>query len=95
MTNVTVISDTRNLRAQSFVVPEEHIAAGPAWEVWWEEIEQDLYLERNSVPCKLQRKVVKIGHNMEHLGITKTKQKLRNRYWFPNMNSMIENILGQ
>ena len=47
------------------------------------------------IPKKLQRKVIKIGHSMGHLGITKTKQMLRRKYWFPMMNSLVENIIGQ
>ena len=47
------------------------------------------------VPTSLQRKVVKTAHKLGHLGITKTKQMLRERYWFPNMNSLAEQIIGQ
>ena len=34
-------------------------------------------------PPTLQRKVVKLGHSLGHLGQTKTKQMLREKYWFP------------
>ena len=42
------------------------------------------------IPHTLQRKVTNIGHNMGHLGKSKTKQMMRARYWFPYMNGMIE-----
>ena len=53
--------------------------------------------ERIIIPVKLQRKVVKIGHSLGHLGKTKTKTKrmLRDRYWFPYMNNMIDNVVDQ
>ncbi|CAG2190385.1 unnamed protein product [Mytilus edulis] len=43
----------------------------------------------------LQRKVIKAAHSMGHLGLTKTKQMLRARYWFPALNSMVEDIIGR
>ena len=51
--------------------------------------------EKIIIPQSLQRKVVKAGHSMGHLGITKTKQMLRDKYWFPRMNILIEEIIGQ
>ena len=47
------------------------------------------------VPAKLQRSVIKAAHNLGHLGMTKTKQMLRQKYWFPEMNTMVEQIIGQ
>ena len=47
------------------------------------------------MPVSLQRKVVKIAHQMGHMGITKTKQMLREKYWFPLMNSLVEQLLNQ
>jgi len=43
----------------------------------------------------LQRKLVKLGHNLGHIhvGKTKTKQILREKYWFPLMNSMIDTAI--
>ena len=37
----------------------------------------------------------KIGHNLQHLGKTKTKQPLREKYWFPLINSMIDTAINQ
>ena len=45
--------------------------------------------QRIVLPEALQRKVVKVLHKLGHLGKTKTKQMLREKYWFPRMNSMI------
>ena len=39
---------------------------------------------------KLQRTVIKASHSLCHLGMTKTKQILRQKYWFPQMNKMVE-----
>jgi hypothetical protein len=58
-------------------------------------IEGLIYRERRLViPENLQRKLVSIGHKMGHLGATKTKQMLRERYWFPEMTTLIDNIVG-
>ena len=52
-------------------------------------------IDRIVIPESLQRKIVKIGHKLGHLGKTKTKQMLREKYWFPAMNSIIDQIIEQ
>lgn len=52
-------------------------------------------IDRIVVPPELQRKIVKIGHRMGHLGKTKTKQMLREKYWFPAMNSIVDTVIEQ
>ncbi len=52
-------------------------------------------LDKIVIPSSLQRKVIKAAHSMGHLGMTKTKQLLRNKYWFPKMNQQVEEILGE
>ncbi|KAJ8045060.1 hypothetical protein HOLleu_07986 [Holothuria leucospilota] len=47
------------------------------------------------IPTSLQRKVVKVAHNMGHLGMTKTKKMLRAKYWFPGLGTLTEKIVGQ
>ena len=47
------------------------------------------------LPAALQRKVVKLEHVERHLGKTKTKQMLREKYWFPLINSMIDTAIDQ
>ena len=47
------------------------------------------------VPEKLQHAVIKAAHSLGHLGMTKTKQMLRHKYWFPGMNRLVEEIIGQ
>lgn len=47
------------------------------------------------IPSCLQRKVIKAAHSLGHLGMTKTKQMLREKYWFPEMNKMTEVLVGQ
>ena len=37
----------------------------------------------------------KLGHNLWHLGKTKAQQLLREKYWFPLMNSMIDRAITQ
>ena len=44
------------------------------------------------LPEKMRMKTIKIAHKMGHMGSTKTKELLRNKYWFPEMNRMIDNI---
>ncbi|CAB4027652.1 Hypothetical predicted protein [Paramuricea clavata] len=51
--------------------------------------------QRIVLPEALQRKVVKVGHKLGHLGTTKTKQMLREKNWFPLMNSMIDTAIDQ
>ena len=54
------------------------------------------FRERRIVlPPTLQRKEVKLGHSLGHLGKTKTKQMLREKYWFLLMNSMIDTAIDQ
>ncbi|XP_022783300.1 uncharacterized protein K02A2.6-like [Stylophora pistillata] len=36
-----------------------------------------------------------MGHSLGHLGKKKTKKMLRKKYWFPYMNSMIDNAIDQ
>ncbi|CAB3995435.1 Retrovirus-related Pol poly from transposon 297 [Paramuricea clavata] len=45
------------------------------------------------IPTNLQRKVVKAAHHLGHLGITKTKRMLWEKYWFPTMNTMTKEKL--
>ena len=51
--------------------------------------------QRIVLPEALQRKIVKIGYSLGHLGKTKTKQLLREKYWFPLMKSMIDTAVDQ
>ena len=57
----------------------------------------DLIFRMNQIiiPTNLQRKVIKAAHHLGHLGMTKTKQMLREKYWFPAMNHMVEQMIGQ
>ena len=47
------------------------------------------------IPRNLQRKVVKSAHSLGHFGMSKTKRMLREKYWFPKMNDIVESIVGQ
>ena len=47
------------------------------------------------IPRNLQRKVVKSAHSLGHFGMSKTKRMLREKYWFPKMNNIVESIVGQ
>ncbi|XP_041470031.1 uncharacterized protein K02A2.6-like [Lytechinus variegatus] len=40
------------------------------------------------IPATLQRKVIKAAHKMGHLG-------MREKYWFPKMNTLTEQMIGQ
>ena len=48
--------------------------------------------DRILLPEALQQEVIEIAHEA-HQGITKTKQYVRSRMWFPRMDSLIENRL--
>ena len=58
--------------------------------------DRDLVLrgERIVVPASLVNEVVTIGHE-GHQGIVKCKQFIRSRYWFPNMDSIIEKAVSK
>ena len=45
------------------------------------------------IPPSLQNTVIKAAHSLGHLGMTKTKQMLREKYWFPDMNKMTERVV--
>ena len=47
------------------------------------------------IPEKLRKSVIKAAHSLGHLGMTKTKQMLRQKYWFPEMNKRVEEMIGQ
>ena len=64
-------------------------------------VKDELYLaddtifrqNRIVVPEKLRRKVIKTAHSMGHLGTSKIKQMVRERYWFPEMDRIIEEMV--
>jgi len=51
-------------------------------------VRQELYavddlifrMDRNVIPTSLQRRVIKAAHQVGHVGMTKTKQMLREKY---------------
>ena len=60
------------------------------------EVQRLIYrLKKIALPKKLQKKIIKIAHEMGHFGKSKTKNMLRAKYWFPAMNSMIYESIDQ
>ena len=53
-----------------------------------------LRLNRIIPPESLRDKIVSIAHKQGHLGISKTKELLRRKYWFPSMNKRIDDIVS-
>ena len=51
-------------------------------------------MERIVLPPKLQQKIIKSAHKVGHLRTTKTNQMLRAKYWFLDMNEMIDQLVG-
>ena len=51
-------------------------------------------MDKIILPDKLKLKSVKAAHKVGHLGITKTKQLLRQKYWFPELSSLVEETIG-
>ena len=45
-------------------------------------------------PESLRDRIIQIAHKQGHLGISKTKELLRRKYWFPGMNSCIDTIVS-
>ena len=62
-------------------------------------IKDELYVAEGLIFRLNQRKlchtVIKVAHSFGHLGMAKTKQMLRQKYWFPEMNKMAEQLVGQ
>ena len=52
-------------------------------------------MDKIILPDKLKLKSVKAAHKLGHLGITKTKQLLRQKYWFPELSSLVEETIGR
>ena len=46
-------------------------------------------MEKIILPANLQQKIIESAHSLGHLGMTKTKQMLLEKYWFPGMNHLI------
>ena len=44
-------------------------------------------------PTSLQKRIINIVHKQGHLGTSKTKEMIRNKYWFPLMSIQIENTV--
>ncbi len=44
-------------------------------------------------PTSLQKKIINVAHKQGHLGMSKMKEMIRNKYWFPSMNIQIKNIV--
>ena len=53
------------------------------------------WANRIVIPTSLPRKVIIAARHLGHLGTTKIKQMLREKYWLPLMNSMVNQIIGQ
>ena len=47
------------------------------------------------IPEKLQKPAVISAHKMGHFGMTRTKQMLREKYWFPRLSSLVEDIISK
>ena len=52
-------------------------------------------MDRIIIPTNLQRRVIKAAHHLGHKGMTKAKQMLREKYWWPTMNSMVEQAINK
>ena len=49
-----------------------------------------LRLDKIIPPESLRDKIITVSHKQGHLGMAKTKELLRRKYWFPGMNRRIE-----
>ena len=52
-----------------------------------------LRLDRIIPPSSLREKIIRIAHKQGHLGLSKTKEMIRHKYWWPQMNIQIENAV--
>jgi len=51
-----------------------------------------LRIDRIIPPESLRDKIIQIAHKQGHLDISKTKEMIRQKYWFPAMNSYIDTV---
>ena len=71
---------------------EEHKIPGVYTNIWNELSVIDGVLlrhERLVIPSNMQSRIVKLGHE-GHLGMVNTKRLLRSKFWFPNLDKMVE-----
>ena len=56
---------------------------------------EDVILRLNKIipPEKLREKIIRIAHNQGHLGLSKTKEMIGYKYWWPGMNTQIDNAV--
>ena len=47
------------------------------------------------IPEKLQKQVITAAHSLGHFGMTRSKQMLGAKYWFPRLNSMVEDTVSR
>ena len=52
-----------------------------------------LRCKQKVIPEELQKHVITAAHSMGHFGMTRTKQMLRAKYWFPRLNSTVEDVV--
>lgn len=53
-----------------------------------------LRIDRIIPPKSLRDGIIGIAHKQGHLGVSKTKEMLRRKYWFPAMNSRIDTVVS-
>ena len=54
-----------------------------------------LRLDKIIPPNSLREKIIRIAHKQGHLGLSKTKEMIRRKYWWPGMNIQIENLVSR
>ena len=59
----------------------------------YESEEVILRLDKITPPVSLRTKIINIAHKQGHLGLSKTKEMIRHKYWWPRMNIEIETIV--
>ncbi len=50
-------------------------------------------MDRIVAPQSLRQRIIHSAHKQGHLGVNKTKEMIRRKYWFPGMNSSIEDAV--
>ena len=41
----------------------------------------------------IRQRIIHSAHKQGHLGVNKTKEMIRRKYWFPGMNTRIEDVV--
>ena len=73
-------NEARQFMKTYFEVRDEHFVASRIC---------DMRMDRIVPPQSLRQRIIQLAHKQGHLGVNKTKEMIRRKYWFPRMKTTI------